>query len=316
MVRGIKTGVETRDEPTRCGRAWMFAATPQFFIPLQCPVSDKTFLITRKRWGWEGRAGPQAGESPSLLYQTSAPTLGIQHSSPKQVESGDMPWGQRQTLSRQMAKLIPKPCGHTQGPGQGQAHGTKPSFQPQPWSSCLPVPLSICITIPGRSGAAPQPNSWPLAKWIISSPFCPHVWLTPFAYSSFFPPPEHLQCRELEVLPAQQLSLLGNTNIPVMRMETDPLGQSPQCEGGWERGNEVGCYHLQVDLGTGVTPNTGIWENAALHKLGRKKKKRYILKLLFSCLRVAATILNSSCYVRCVSSEVQGLDSFVYAQVR
>lgn len=99
-------------------------------------------------------------------------------------------------------------------------------------------------------------------------------------------------------------------------METDPLGQSPHCEGGWERGNEVGCYHLQVDLETGVTPNTGIWENAALHKLGRKKKKRYILKLLFSCLRVAATILNSSCYVRCVSSEVQGLDSFVYAQVR
>lgn len=89
-----------------------------------------------------------------------------------------------------------------------QAHDTKPSFQPQPWSSCLPVPPSICITIHGRSGAAPQPNSWPLAKWIIS-PFCPHVWLAPFAYSSFFPHPGiscagNSRCSRLSLSPAIQ----------------------------------------------------------------------------------------------------------------
>lgn len=70
--------------------------------------------------------------------------------------------------------------------------------------------------------------------------------------------------------PHQQFSLLGCTNILVRRMETDPLGQSPHCEGSWERGNEVGCYHLQVDLGTGVTLNTGVCKNAALHKLEKK----------------------------------------------
>lgn len=170
------------------------------------------------------------------------------------------------------------------------------TFQPQPWSSCLPAPPSICITIHGRSGAAPQPNSWPLAKWIVS-PFCPHVWLTLFAYSSFFPHPSifcagNSRCSRL----SQQYSSFGYTNIPVRRMETDPLRQNPHCEGSWECGNGVGCYHLQEDLGTGVTLNTGICGNAALHKL--EKKNPYILKLLFSCLRVTATILNSSCCAR------------------
>lgn len=70
--------------------------------------------------------------------------------------------------------------------------------------------------------------------------------------------------------PQQQFSLLGCTNIPVRRMETDPLGQSPHCDRSWERGNEVECYHLQVDLGTGVTLNTGVCKNAALHKLEKK----------------------------------------------
>lgn len=96
-------------------------------------------------------------------------------------------------------------------------------------------------------------------------------------------------------------------------METDPLGQSPRWEGSWEHGNEVGCFPLQVDLGTGVTLNAGICESAALHKLDKKVH-----------FEVALFLSESHCYhseqlVLCkiqVSLGVQGLNSFVYAQMK
>lgn len=149
-------------------------------------------------------------------------------------------------------------------------------------------------------GGAGQPRSRTAGHWQngLYQPFVPmsgslrlHIQAFPPTRASPVPGTRGA----LGSAPQQQFSLLGCTNIPVRRMETDPLGQSPHCEGSWERGNEAGCYHLQVDLGTGVTLNTGVCKNAALHKL---EKKNYFLKSLFSCLRVTATILNSSCCAR------------------
>lgn len=112
--------------------------------------------------------------------------------------------GKRQAPSQSIA-------GTHNGLANEQAHVTKPSLPLQPVAqlpSCAPP--SICITIQGGSRAAPQLNSWPFAKWIIS-PFCPHVWLAPLAYSSFSPHPDisyagepqwHSRCSQLSPSPA------------------------------------------------------------------------------------------------------------------
>jgi len=91
-----------------------------------------------------------------------------------------------------MASPIPKHHRY----GQQAQLTSKPTLQSPAyhfgqWPGCrpvLPTPPSICMAIHGGSGAAPQPNSWPFAKWIISL-FCPHVWPAPLAYASFSPHP-------------------------------------------------------------------------------------------------------------------------------
>lgn len=62
-----------------------------------------------------------------------------------------------------------------------QAQVTKPSSPQWLGLSCLAeAPLLASV---GRAG---QPNSWPFAKWTITS-FCPHAQLVPCVYSRFSP---------------------------------------------------------------------------------------------------------------------------------
>lgn len=167
------------------------------------------------------------------------------------------------------------------GPANEQAHVTKASLLLRPVAqlpSC--APRSICITIHGGSGAAPQPNSWPLAKWIIS-PFCPHVWLAPLAYSSFSlhsriscagELQRHSKCSQFSPSPAVRFAreyMRPGKENENRSFGAEPLGREKFKE---TQGNEVGWYHLKVDLGTGVALNTGVCENAALDKLARGKK--------------------------------------------
>lgn len=58
---------------------------------------------------------------------------------------------------------------------------TKPSSPQWLGLSCLAAaPLLASVGQPG------QPNSWPFAKWTITS-FCPHAQLVPCVYSRFSP---------------------------------------------------------------------------------------------------------------------------------
>lgn len=168
-------GATTRDQPALCGRAWILVETSQFFIPPYL-VSDKAFLIALKRWGRRSR-----GSYSDSFTKAICTDLGDPASPPPPSFFTRLIVGPK--VEFWLANGEPQPeASRVQATARLTSEPVlqSPAYRFGPAAFPCPPPLHL-HSLHGGSRAAPQLNSWPFAKWIIS-PFCPHVWLAPLAY--------------------------------------------------------------------------------------------------------------------------------------
>lgn len=147
-------------------------------------------------------------------------------------------------------------------------------------------------------GGAGQPRSRTAGHWQnglyhpfvpMSGSLCLHIQV--------FPPPKHLLCREFEVLPAQPaIQFVRVYKYPGEENGNRSTATEPSLRGKlgvWKWG-----WMLPFARGFRNRCNSEYWNLWKSSATQIRKKTPYILKLLFSCLRVTATILNSSCCAR------------------
>lgn len=129
-------------------------------------------------------------------------------------------------------------------------------------------------------GGAGQPRSWTAghSQNGLYHPFVPTSGSLRLHIKAFSPhpgiswagePQRHSRCSRLSPNPAIQFVQVYEH--PDEENENRSIEAEPLVWGKLNRGcgNEVGCYHLQADLGRGVTLNTGVCEKAELDKLTR-----------------------------------------------